>query len=95
MKGQSIRPQEAGLLAALGKSQVPVYRKPVIGIISTGDEVVPISEIPARGQIRDINTYTLSGLIHEPEQRPSHTESFAMILISCLKNAGSHLSNVI
>jgi molybdopterin molybdotransferase len=65
MKGQSVRPQEAGLLAALGKSQVTVYRKPVIGIISTGDEVVPISEIPARGQIRDINTYTLSGLIHE------------------------------
>ena len=64
-KGQSIRPQEAGLLAALGKSQVSVYRKPVIGIISTGDEVVPIREIPARGQIRDINTYTLSGLIHE------------------------------
>lgn len=64
MKGQTIRPQEAGLLAALGKQQVAVYRKPVIGIISTGDEVVPISETPARGQIRDINTYTLSGLIH-------------------------------
>jgi molybdopterin molybdotransferase len=65
MKGQAIRPQEAGLLAALGKQQVAVYRKPVIGIISTGDEVVPISEAPGRGQIRDINTYTLSGLIHE------------------------------
>lgn len=65
MKGQTIRPQEAGLLAALGKQQVAVYRKPVIGIISTGDEVVPISETPARGQIRDINTYTLSGLIHK------------------------------
>ena len=65
MKGQSIRPQEAGLLAALGKQQIAVYRKPVIGIISTGDEVVPISEIPGRGQIRDINTYTLSGLIQE------------------------------
>ncbi len=65
MKGQTIRPQEAGLLAALGQQQVAVYQKPVIGIISTGDEVVPISETPARGQIRDINTYTLSGLIHK------------------------------
>ena len=64
MKGQTIRPQEAGLLAALGNQQVAIYQKPVIGIISTGDEVVPISETPARGQIRDINTYTLSGLIH-------------------------------
>ena len=65
MKGQTIRPQEAGLLAALGKQKVAVYRKPLIGIISTGDEVVPISEAPVRGQIRDINTYTLSGLIHK------------------------------
>jgi molybdopterin molybdotransferase len=65
IKGQMIRPQEAGLLAALGKQQVAVYQRPVIGIISTGDEVVPISEKPGRGQIRDINTYTLSGLIHE------------------------------
>jgi molybdopterin molybdotransferase len=65
VKGQMIRPQEAGLLAALGKQQIAVYQKPVIGIISTGDEIVPISEKPSRGQIRDINTYTLSGLIHE------------------------------
>jgi molybdopterin molybdotransferase len=65
MKGQRIRPQEAGLLAALGKQQIAVYQKPVIGIISTGDEIVPISEKPNRGQIRDINTYTLSGLIHQ------------------------------
>ena len=65
LNGQMIRPQEAGLLAALGKQQVAVYQKPVIGIISTGDEIVPINETPGRGQIRDINSYTLSGLIHE------------------------------
>jgi molybdopterin molybdotransferase len=65
LKGQMIRPQETGLLAALGKQKVAVYQKPVIGIISTGDEIVPISETPSRGQIRDINTYTLSGLIHD------------------------------
>jgi molybdopterin molybdotransferase len=65
LKGQVLRPQETGLLAALGKQQVSVYQKPVIGIISTGDEIVPIEEVPSTGQIRDINTYTLSGLIHE------------------------------
>ena len=65
VKGQMIRPQEAGLLAALGKQQVAVYQKLAIGIISTGDEIVAISETPSRGQIRDINSYTLSGLIHE------------------------------
>ena len=64
-QGQTIRPQETGLLAALGKQTVAVYQKPVIGIISTGDEIIPVNETPSRGQIRDINTYTLSGLIDQ------------------------------
>lgn len=62
-KGQKLRPQEIGLLAAFGISRVPVYRKPVVGIISTGDEVLPIHEIPTVGKIRDINSYTLSGQV--------------------------------
>ncbi len=62
-KGKVIRPQEAGLLAALGKQQITVYQKPLVGIVSTGDEIIPISETPQVGQIRDINTYTLAGLI--------------------------------
>ena len=61
--GQRLRPQETGLLAALGHHTVCVYKKPVIGIISTGDEVVPVDVNPALGQIRDINTYTLSGFV--------------------------------
>ena len=65
MQGQTIRPQEAGLLAALGKQKVAVFQRPNIGIISTGDEIIPITDTPALGQIRDINTYTLTGLIHE------------------------------
>ena len=64
-RGQELRPQETGLLAALGKNAARVYRKPLIGIISTGDEVVPIGENPGPGQIRDINTYTLSGQVQE------------------------------
>ncbi len=63
--GGKIRPQEAGMLAALGKQTVMVYKKPAIGIISTGDEVVAVSESPGPGQIRDVNTYTLFGLVQE------------------------------
>jgi len=63
--GQKIRPQETGLLAAFGKEKVRVYKKPVIGIISTGDEIVPVSGKPRYGQIRDINTFTLSGQVME------------------------------
>jgi len=63
--GQKLRPQETGLLAAFGKERVKVYKKPVIGIISTGDEVVEINETPGPGQIRNINTYTLSGMVQK------------------------------
>ncbi len=60
--GQRFRPQETGLAAAFGRERVQVYKRPVIGIISTGDEVVPVDAIPKSGEIRDINTHTLSEL---------------------------------
>ncbi|MGA6927327.1 MAG: gephyrin-like molybdotransferase Glp [Desulfosarcina sp.] len=63
LQGTRIRPQEAGLLAACGKTKIDVFRRPVVGIISTGDEVVPVDRVPGAGQIRDINTHTLSGQV--------------------------------
>ena len=63
--GVRIRPQEAGLLAAFGRQQVAVRQRPVIGIISTGDEIVATDETPGPGQIRDINTFTLTGLVKQ------------------------------
>ena len=63
--GKRIRSQEIGLLAAFGIERVAVYKKPVIGIISSGDEVVSIKKMPGPGQIRDINTYTLAGLVEK------------------------------
>jgi len=62
-QGQQLRPQEIGILAALGIETVPVYRQPLISIISTGDEVLPISETPTPGKIRDVNSFTLSGQV--------------------------------
>jgi molybdopterin molybdotransferase len=61
--GRKLRSQETGLLAALGKETISVYRQPAIAVISTGDEIVPVNEIPEPGQIRDINTYTLASLV--------------------------------
>ena len=63
--GRRIRPQETGMLAALGSQTVSVYQKPKIGIISTGDEIIPVKDIPGPGQIRDINTYTLLSLVRQ------------------------------
>jgi molybdopterin molybdotransferase len=62
-KGNRIRPQEMGVLAALGKTGVPVYRQPVVAIISSGDEIIPIEQTPGLSQLRDVNSYTLTGLV--------------------------------
>ena len=69
-QGQKLRPQEIGILAALGIETVSVYRQPVISIISTGDEVLPISETPTLGKIRDINSFTLSGQVVQAGGQP-------------------------
>ncbi len=68
--GIRLRPQESGLLAALGVTRVTVYRQPVIGIISTGDELVPVEQTPPPGHIRDVNTATLSALAEKAGCRP-------------------------
>ncbi len=62
-RGSTVRPQEAGLIAASGKEMVTVYKKPVLGIISTGDEIVPVKDVPGPGRIRDINSHTLYGQV--------------------------------
>jgi molybdopterin molybdotransferase len=59
-KGAVLRPQDIGLLAGLGIQKIEVFKRPKVGIISTGDEVIPIDQSPQPGQVRDINSYTLS-----------------------------------
>ena len=61
-KGTPLRPQDLGILASLGISQVEVFIKPRAAIISTGEEIVDINQKPEAGQVRDINSYTLGGL---------------------------------
>ena len=62
-RGRMMRPAEIGGLMALGIVQLKVVRKIRIGIISSGDEVVDPSQQPRRGQVRDVNAYTLSSLV--------------------------------
>jgi molybdopterin molybdotransferase len=61
--GCRLRPQELGVLAACGVQTVSVFRRPRVGIISSGDEVVAPDAVPQPGQIRDVNGYTLAGLV--------------------------------
>lgn len=59
-RGQVLGPAQAGALVALGITKVSVYRLPVVGIISTGNELVPPSEKPGPGQVRDVNSTALA-----------------------------------
>lgn len=63
--GARIRAGEIGGLMALGRTQVKVLRRPLIGILSSGDEVVEPQVTPQIGQVRDINSYTASAHIAE------------------------------
>lgn len=67
-----LKPQELGILAMLGKSQVSVYRSPKISILSTGDELIPVGEPLESGQIHDSNAYTLSALITRDYGNPEY-----------------------
>jgi molybdopterin molybdotransferase len=65
-KGTLLRPQELGALASQGILEVAVYKKPVVGYISTGDEIVPIETAePSLGEIRDMNGMTIGSMVME------------------------------
>jgi len=63
--GIRLRPPEIGGLMALGVTQVEVAKIPKVGIISTGDEVIPPENRPVAGQVRDVNSYSLKALIDD------------------------------
>src|SRR5262249_2390919 len=54
--GMELGPAEIALLAALGVHPVRVRRRPVVAILSTGDELAPLGETPGPGQIRESNS---------------------------------------
>ena len=70
LKGSRLRPQDLGVMAGLGLTQVSVHRRPRVAIISTGDEIIPIDQRPGPGQVRDINSYTLSAFCRQAGAEP-------------------------
>ncbi len=69
-RGRRLRPQDVGLLAALGVVELEVVRKPRAGIISTGDEVVPVDREPEPGQVRDVNRTVLTAQVRASGAEP-------------------------
>lgn len=65
-RGWRLRPQDVGMLAALGINTVNVFRQPRVALLSTGDEIVPVSTaVLPPGKIRDVNRYSLAAEIQE------------------------------
>jgi len=65
LPGRRLTPQDAGVLAACGCAMVTVAKKPVVGIISTGNELVPVTARPGPGQVRDANAPMLAAWLRE------------------------------
>ena len=63
--GIRLRPAEIGGMLALGVTEACVVRKPKVGIISSGDEIISPEKTPLPGQVRDINSFTLSALVEK------------------------------
>ena len=72
VKGSLIRPQEMGMLASLGVDSIRVAKKPKVGILTTGDELVQIDKPLTKGKIRDSNAYCLTGQVLTVGATPVH-----------------------
>ena len=62
-RGDVVRPAEIGMLAALGRSFIAVYQRPLVAVLATGDELVDIDENPNPWQIISSNSYSIAAQI--------------------------------
>jgi molybdopterin molybdotransferase len=63
--GTTIRPPEINMLAGFGMALVPVYRRPTVAILSTGDELVELGRTPGLGEIINSNALSLAAAVRE------------------------------
>ena len=64
-QGKIIRPQDIGALQSVGINHIRATKKPRVALLSMGDEVISSDQTPIVGQIRDINTHTISAMISQ------------------------------
>ena len=69
-RGHRLRPQDLGILAAMGRSSVTVFQSPSVAIISSGDEIVPVEQNPPPGCMRDVNRHTIHAAVLEAHANP-------------------------
>jgi putative molybdopterin biosynthesis protein len=64
-RGDQLTSRETGVLAAIGESQVSVWRRPTVGILSTGDEIIEPGETMRPGMVYDSNARVLADAVRE------------------------------
>ncbi|RDI95138.1 molybdopterin molybdenumtransferase MoeA [Meiothermus sp. QL-1] len=69
-KGDLLTPARVGLAAAMGHPVLPVVRRPRVGLLTTGDEVVEPGEPLPYGGVYNANSYTVAGLVEEAGGEP-------------------------
>lgn len=62
-EGELLNPSKVGALAAVGLDKVSVYRRPLVAVVPTGNEIAPLGGPLKLGQVYNINTYTLASVI--------------------------------
>lgn len=70
--GRRLYAPEIGVLATLGVTSVPVYRRPVVAVLSSGDELIAPHRRPIGGQIRDSNRYAVAASLELMGAQPRH-----------------------
>jgi len=69
--GEVLTPAKVGAIAAIGMDRVPVYSRPRVAILTTGDEVVPPGARIRPGQVYDINAHTMASVVRENGGEPA------------------------
>ena len=64
-KGMELTPARLGVLASVGMASVPVYPRPIVAILASGNEIAAPGDELGVGHIYDINTYTVQGLVQQ------------------------------
>lgn len=70
LAGRILKPQDVGLLAAVGQAEVLVHRRARVAVLSTGDEIVSVDQSLSPGKIHDSNGYMIAAAVEAVEAKP-------------------------
>jgi molybdopterin molybdotransferase len=90
-RGRRLRAHDLGALTGLGITKLSVFKRPRVGLLSSGDEIVPPQQTPRPGQVRNINEYALAamagaagGIVTDYGVVPDRAEALRKILAQAL-----------